>query len=195
MCGLHLQLVQLVGRFWVCFLSHTTPGFQSWFYFHLCLWVVHWGLLLRLPWRTWVCPSGGQVWRWCSCLGRRGSGSTRSSGELAARAAGNIVQPAGASTLQCSCLESPLPDRDAWQATVYQVTKSWTRPKRSCAHRHTTFLPAAALPQLCPRAECKGGTATWVAGPLAAPNMQGHGLPPRQELWLIRVFFPASYSW
>ena len=53
--------------------------------------VVHWGLLLRLPWRTWVCPSEGQVCRWCSCLGRRGSGSSRYSGELAARAAGNIV--------------------------------------------------------------------------------------------------------
>ena len=46
---------------------------------------------LRLPWRTWVCPCEGQVWRWCSCLGRRGSGSTRYSEELAARAAGNIV--------------------------------------------------------------------------------------------------------
>ena len=42
--------------------------------------VVHWGLLLRLPWRTWVCPGEGQVWRWCSCLGPRGSGSTRYSG-------------------------------------------------------------------------------------------------------------------
>ena len=31
-----------------------------------------WGLLLRLPWRTWVCPCEGQGWRWCSCLGRRG---------------------------------------------------------------------------------------------------------------------------
>ena len=36
-------------------------------------------------------PSEGQVWRWCSCLGFRGSGSTRYSEELAARAAGNIV--------------------------------------------------------------------------------------------------------
>ena len=52
---------------------------------------VHWGLLLRLLWRAWVCPSEGQVWKFCSCLGRRGSGSTRNSGELAARAAGNIV--------------------------------------------------------------------------------------------------------
>ena len=33
----------------------------------------------------------GQVRRWCSCLGRRGSGSTRSSRGLTARAAGNIV--------------------------------------------------------------------------------------------------------
>ena len=49
------------------------------------------GLLLRLSWRTWVCPCEGHVWRWCSYLGRRGSGSTRYSGELASRAAGNIV--------------------------------------------------------------------------------------------------------
>ena len=80
-----------MGRFWVFFLSHTAPRFQLWFYFHLCIWVVHWSLLLGLPWRAWVCPCEGQVWRWCSCLGRRGSGSTRYSGELAARAAGNIV--------------------------------------------------------------------------------------------------------
>ena len=87
-CGFNLQLVQFVGGFWVFFLSHAAPGFQLWFYFHLCMWVVHWGLLLRLPWRTCVCPCEGQVWRWCSCLGHRGSGSTRYSGGLAARAAG-----------------------------------------------------------------------------------------------------------
>ena len=51
----------------------------------------HWGLLLTPPWRTWVCPSEGQVRRGCSCLGHRGSGSTRSSGEVVARAAGNIA--------------------------------------------------------------------------------------------------------
>ena len=62
-----------------------------WLYFHVYMLVAHWGLLLRLSWRTWVCPSEGQVWRWCSCLDCRGSGSTRYSGGLAARAAGNIV--------------------------------------------------------------------------------------------------------
>jgi len=43
-CGFNLQLVQLVGRFWIIFLSHTAPGFQLWFYFHLYMCVVHWGL-------------------------------------------------------------------------------------------------------------------------------------------------------
>ena len=75
----------------VFLLSHTAPGFQLWFYFHLCMWIIQWGLLLKLPWRIWVCTSEVYVWRWCSCLGDRGSGSTRYSRELAARAAGNIV--------------------------------------------------------------------------------------------------------
>ena len=75
------------------------------------MWVIHWGLLLRLPWRTWVCPCEDQVWRWCSCLGCKGSGSTRYSGELAAKAAGNICsrrvwQPVLDNTLQYSCLEN-----------------------------------------------------------------------------------------
>ena len=55
------------------------------------MWVVHWGLLLRLPWRAWVCPCESQAWKWCSCLGCRGSGSTRYSGTLVAKAAENTV--------------------------------------------------------------------------------------------------------
>ena len=80
-----------MGGFWVFFFSHTAPGLHFGFYFHLCIWVVHWSLLLRLPWRTWVCPCEGQVWRWCSCLGCRGSSSTRYSAGSAARAAGYIL--------------------------------------------------------------------------------------------------------
>ena len=49
-CGFNLLLILLVGKFWVIFISHTAHGFQLWFYFHLCMWVIHWGLLLRLPW-------------------------------------------------------------------------------------------------------------------------------------------------
>ena len=71
-CGFNVLFVQLMGRFWVFSLSHTALGLQLWFSFHPYTCVTHWGLLLRLPWRTWVCPCEAQVWRRCSCLGRRG---------------------------------------------------------------------------------------------------------------------------
>ena len=29
----------------------------------------------------------------------------------------------------------------------------------------------------------EGGAAAWLAGTLVAPSVQGHGLPPPQELW------------
>ena len=51
---------------------------------------------------SWGCPGGlefcpceGRVWRWCRCLGLRGSGSTRYSAELAARTAGNTALQKG----------------------------------------------------------------------------------------------------
>ena len=102
-----------------------------WFYFHLYMWVVHWGLLLRLPWRPWVYPCEGQVWRWGSCFSCRGSGSTRFSGELVTRSAGNIVLWKGMMTSIGKYTAVFLPGeapslREAWQATVYWVTKSQT---------------------------------------------------------------------
>ena len=35
--------------------------------------------------------------------------------------------------LQYSCPENPM-DRETWRATVYKVTKSWTRLKQRCTH-------------------------------------------------------------
>ena len=67
-CGFNLQPVQLVRRFWVFFLSRIAPGFQFWFYSHLCMGVVHWGLLLSLPWGAWIAPvrarGGGGAAAW-----------------------------------------------------------------------------------------------------------------------------------
>ena len=130
--------------------------------------VVHWGLLMGLPWRAWVCPSEGQMWRSCGCLGRRGSGSTRYSGVLAAKGSrnysalegpGNQYWPIHSSVL---AWRTPLPDREAWQATVHRVTKSRTLLKRPCMHRHKTFFAhgSSALGKV----ECEGGPAAWPAG-------------------------------
>ena len=40
----NLQLVQLLGGFGSSSLVTLTPGFLFWFYFHLWMWVIHWGL-------------------------------------------------------------------------------------------------------------------------------------------------------
>ena len=39
------------------------------------------------------------------------------------------------------------------------------------------------------RVECEGGIATWLAGTLVAPRVQGHGLPSLQELWPYKSLF------
>ena len=56
------------------------------------------GLLLTLPWRTWVCPCEGQLWRCFSFLGHMGSGRSRYSEKLMIRAAGNKVLQKGMAT-------------------------------------------------------------------------------------------------
>ena len=47
LCPFNLQLVLLVRRFGIFFLHHTASGFQLWFYFQLCMWVIHWDLVLQ----------------------------------------------------------------------------------------------------------------------------------------------------
>ena len=39
------------------------------------------------------------------------------------------------------------------------------------------------------RVEHKASTAAWLAGTLAAPSVQGHGLPQLQELWRYQHLF------
>ena len=95
--------------------------------------------------------------------------------------------------LQYSCLENPLSDREAWQATVYRIANSRTLPKQPCVHRCKTYLACGSSAPV--RVEHEGGTAAWLAGTVAMTNVQGHRLPPPQKLWPIRVLFRASCSW
>ena len=41
------------------------------------------------------------------------------------------------------------------------------------------------------RVEHEGGAPAWVARTLAAPNVQGHGLPLLQELWPYQSLFSS----
>ena len=38
---------------------------------------------------------------------------------------------------------------------------------------------------------CEGGTADLLVETLAVPSIQGHGLPPPQELWPYQSLFPS----
>ena len=76
--------------------------------------------------------------------------------------------------------EPHLPDREAWQATVYRVTRIRTLLKRPCVHRCKTFFACGSSDSV--RVEHEGGTAAWLVGTLVAPSVQGEGLPLLQEL-------------
>ena len=45
------------------------------------------------------------------------------------------------------------------------------------------------------RAEREGDTIAWLGGTLEAPSVQGHGLPPLQELQPYQNLFCASCVW
>ena len=81
-CGFNLKLVQLVGRFWIVFLTHPASGFQWWFYIHLCMWLVHRGFAPKAALENLSLPQWGPGGGWCSCLGHGGPGNTSYSGEL-----------------------------------------------------------------------------------------------------------------
>ena len=90
------------------------PGFQLWFYFHLCMCVVHWSLLLRLPWRAWVCPMrarcGGAAAAWVAeVLVVPGTQGSWWPGQQEIQCSRRIRQPILASMLQDSCLENSPP--------------------------------------------------------------------------------------
>ena len=93
------------------------------------------------------------------------------------------------SALQYSCLENPLSDREAWQATVYRVAKSQTGPTRPCAHKYNTFFFFAYGSSPPVRVEREGGVAALLSGTLAMPSVQGHKLPLLQELWPYQSLF------
>ena len=170
------------------------------------MWVIHWGFLLRLPWRTWVCPSEGQVWRWCSCLGCRGSGNTGCSRELAARGAGSMVeagkriwQPTLATILAWRTPLTEKPDRP--QYTGFQ------RVRHYCSDPRCIDPRLFCLWQLCPgEGWAWRWTAVWVMGILMAPSVQAPDClrcrtyePIRVWLAIRRplrlVFLRASLAW
>ena len=188
----HVDLVCSLYSWWKGFGSSSLAilplGFNCGFISTSTCGVVHWGLLLRLPWRTWVCPCEGQVWRWCSCLGRRGSGSTRYKRELAAGAAGNIVLQKGmASSIgQYTPVFLPREPHSLKSLVGHSLQghiESHTTEMTLRAQMQDFFFFFFGYSSSAPVwVESEGGAATSVTETLVAPSVQGHRLPQPLEL-------------
>ena len=156
------------------------------------MWAVHWGLLLRLPSRAWICPCEGQVWRWYSCLGHRVSGSTRYSGldsygsrkYSALEGYGNQYWPIRSSIL---AWRTPLPDREAWQGTVYRFTMSWILLKQPSVRRCKTFFACGNSAPV--RVEREGGAASWLVGILGSTKCAGTWTASTTEVMALSESF------
>ena len=112
---------------------------------------------------------------------RSGAGSTRYSGGCRL----------GQQETQCSrrVWQPVLPVRPSILAWRTPVTEEPSRPQSTgsqrVGHDHMdrlkSFFDCGSSAPV--RVECEGGTAAWLAGTLVVPSVQGHRLPPLQELW------------
>ena len=125
---------------------------------------------------------GGDATAWVAeVLAARGTQGSWKLGKQEIQCSRKVWQRVLANPLQYSCLENPFSDREAWQVTVYRVSKNWTRPKWLCMHIYKTFFACGSSAPV--RGKHENGTAAWLTGILAVPSLQGNGLPPPQELW------------
>ena len=84
------------------------------------------------------------------------------------------------------------PDREAWQATVHRIAKSWTQQKRPRLHRCQSIFACGSFGPV--KVEHEGGIAAWVTGTLAAPIVLGKDCLCLRSYGSIGVFFRASGS-
>ena len=148
-CGFNLQLVE---RFWVFFLGHTAPGFQLWFYFHLYIWVIHWGLALEAALEGLGLPLWGPGVEVVQLLGSQGLGGTRYSGGVGGQGSRKYSALEGYGNQSWPIRSSIL----AWRTP--SLTEKPGRPQSTGSQRvghyrsdpvciNATILPVAALPQ------------------------------------------------
>ena len=138
-------------------------------------------------------PEGHAGW-WCSCLGRRYSGTTRYSGELAARAAGNTVLQKGMATSTGQYAPVFLPgEPPPWQRSLaghsLQGHKEADTAEATLRAQMQVFSARGSSAPV--RAECEGGAAAWLLGTLAVPSVQGH--PLMQELRPYQSFLTCTW--
>ena len=155
-----------MGKLWVFFLSCTAPGFQLWFYFHLWLWVVHWGFAREAALEDLALPLGGPGAEVVQLLSLQGFWQHQ------------VLGIGGKCNRKYSALEGY--GNQYWPACIGHEQYM----KRPRVHRHKIFFCLWLK-----RVECVGGTAAWVAGTLVASSVQGYRLLQLLGLWPYQSLF------
>ena len=141
-----------MGRFWVFFLSHTALGFNCGFISTstcgsstgVCSRGYPEGLGFA-PVRA-RCGGGAAAWVAGVLAAPGAQGSWRlGQQEICSRRVCNQYWPICSNIL---VWRAPFPDRVAWQATVYRVSKRQTLPKWPCAYRCKTFFACGSSASL-----------------------------------------------
>ena len=140
------------GRVWVFSLSHTAPGFQLWFYFLLCMWVVT-GVCSRgrpgglgfAPVRA-RCGGGAAAWV-AEVLAAPGPQGSWRLGQQEIYCSRRLWQAVFASTLQYSLLENPLTEKPGRPQSTGSQRVGHGRSDHVCIDARFSFLPVASLPQ------------------------------------------------
>ena len=145
-------------------------------------------MLLRLPWRTWVCPcearcgAGATAWV-AGVLVAPGTQASWRLGQQEIQCSRRVWEPVLANTLQYSCLENPGSLTEKPGRPQFTGSKRVGHYGREPVHIDTRlFSCGSSVPG---RGECEGGAAACL---VVAPSVRGHGLPPPQELRSYQVF-------
>ena len=125
------------------------------------------------------CGGGAAAWV-AGVLAAPGSQGCWRLGQQEIQCSRRAWQPVLASTLQCSCLENLPPRQRSLEGHSPQSCKVLDTTKAALhAKVQDHFFASVSFAPV--RAEHEGGTAAWLAGTLASPSVQGHGLPLPQE--------------
>ena len=150
---------------------------------------------------SWGCPGGlgfapvrarcgGGAAAWVArVLAAPGTQESWGLGQQEIQCSRRVWQPGLANILQYFCLEKPPP----WQRSLagHSLQGRKVRHYRSdpaCIDARLFFACGSSAPV---SVEHEGGAAAWVAGTLAAPSVQGHGLPLPQELRPYQSLFSS----
>ena len=144
------------------FISTSTCGLST----GVCSWGCP-GVLGLAPIRA-RCGDGAAAWV-TGVLAAPGTQGSWQLGQQEIQCFRRVWQAVLANMLQYFCLENP--DREAWQATVYRVTKNQIQLKQPCMHRCKTFFACGSSAPV--RVEREGSTAAWLAGTLGGTKCAG----------------------